>query len=141
MMFKRITSSFLKVPKKARTALVASAILPGAGQIYNREVFKGIMLWAMALGFAIWGYSSWLIYTAEYSRMYEHTALADIARVHARAAVPYPALPWVCYGLVVVYSAYDAYLVARQVIELIARERRIRESERKDVLATNGGMP
>ena len=134
-MFGRITASFLKVPKKARTALLASVVLPGAGQIYNREVFKGIMLWAMALGFAVWGYSSWLVYTAEFTRMHEQTALADIARMHARAAVPYPWLPWLCYGLVVVYSAYDAYLVARQVIELIERERRIREAERKDALA------
>ncbi len=131
-MFKRITASFLKVPKKARTALLVSIVLPGAGHIYNREVVKGVFLWAMAMGFLIWGYSSWMQYNFVYTQMLEHSAMKDIALVQAHATVPYPWVPFVFYLIVVTFSAYDSYLVARQVLQLIEREREIRLAERRD---------
>ena len=132
-MFRRITSSFLKVPKKARTACMVSIVMPGAGHVYNREVVKGVMLWAMAMGFLIWGYVSWSQYCATFSQMLEQTGMQDIAYAQARASVPHLWVPFVFYAMVVVFAAYDAYLVARQVIDLINREKAIRAAERRDV--------
>ena len=137
-MFRRITSSFLRVPKKARTACLVSIIMPGAGHVYNREVVKGVMLWAMAMGFLIWGYVSWSQYCVTYNQMLEQTAMHDIALAQARHSVPHLWVPFVFYLMVVVFSAYDAYLVARQVIDLINREKAIRESERRDVQMGDG---
>ena len=132
-MFRRITASFLRIPKKARTAFIVSLLIPGAGHVYNREVVKGVLLWAMAMGFLIWAYLSWGQYCFAYEQMLEQTGLEDIARAQAQASVPHLWVPFVFYLLVLIFSAYDAYLVACQVIELIKRERSIREAERRDI--------
>lgn len=131
-MLGRITTGFLAIPKKAATALAASIVLPGAGQIYNREVLKGILLWAIAMGFLIWGFTSWQQFGLVYAETLEQTGLADIATAQAHAAVPHRWLGPFFYLLVVVYSALDAWVVARQVVALIERERLIREAERRD---------
>ena len=140
MIARRITASFLKIPKKARTALLASLVIPGSGQIYNREVLKGILLWLMAVGFSIWTFSCCSQYRTIYAAFVEQTGLADIARAQAQAMASDYRIPVFFYLLVVVYSAYDAYLVARQVIDLISRERAIREAERRDLRAHNSNI-
>jgi len=138
-MFRRITTGFLKIPKKARTAFIVSLFMPGAGHIYNREVVRGVVLWSIAMGFFIWGLVWWRQYDAVYRMMVEQTGLPDIARAQALATVPLWWLPLLFYVIAVAFSAFDAYLVARQVVDLIARERTIRESERRDVLRELGG--
>jgi len=123
-MFRKISTTFLNLPKKAKTALIISLIMPGSGHVYNREVVKGVLLWSMAMGFLIWGFTSFNLYNGIYARSFQQTGLADIAQAQAKAAVPWIWVPVVFYFIVVVFSSYDAYLVTKQIIDMIKRDKK-----------------
>jgi TM2 domain-containing membrane protein YozV len=133
-MFRKISTSFLSLPKKARTSLIISLIMPGAGHVYNREVVKGVLLWSMAMGFIIWGWTSRTLYNEVYRATLEHTGMADIATAQASAAVPWLWVPVIFYIIVLVFSSYDAYLVTGQIIRMIERERKIRQAAKDEIL-------
>ena len=133
-MFRKISTSFLNLPKKARTSLIISLIMPGAGHIYNREVVKGVLLWSMAMGFLICGWTSRTIYNQVYLATLEHTGLSDIAHAQAAAAVPWLWVPVIFYVIVLIFSSYDAYLVTGQIVTMIERERKIRQAAKDEIL-------
>ena len=133
-MFRKVSTTFFNIPKKARTALLISIIMPGAGHIYNRDVVKGVLLWSMAMGFLIWGWVSRSLYTSVYQATLDHTGLSDIAHAQAHAAVPWMWVPILFYGIVVAFSSYDAYLIADQIIQMIERDRKAREALKQDLL-------
>ena len=133
-MFRKISTSFLNLPKKARTSLIISLIMPGAGHVYNREVVKGVLLWSMAMGFLIWGWTSRTLYNRVYLATLEHTGFADIAEAQAVATVPWLWVPVIFYVIVLVFSSYDAYLVTGQIVTMIERERKARQAAKDEIL-------
>ncbi len=79
--------------KNPKIAVIASFFIPGLGQIYNKEVRKGISLMMIAIIFA----STWLFLTKEH-RMIGPVLVASGA-----------------YILLWIGSMYDAYNTAKEI--------------------------
>lgn len=114
---------YLKVGKSPRSAALASLVVPGAGQIYNRELLKGCLLFLMAAGFVLWTLCNLHTRDMVELRVIERGGTAEGADARGRETVPWPLAPLAFYGLVALYSAWDGYHVARRILDMVELRR------------------
>ncbi len=108
--------------KSPIAAAVASAILPGAGQAYNREVMRAIILIILSLSLVGWGLSLQYTYLENLKRIIDLGIGKDIARLYAEAQSTSRLIPVILYVALVVFSVYDAYAFAAYIVRNIAVE-------------------
>ncbi|MBU0476952.1 hypothetical protein KKC91_00055 [bacterium] len=100
--------------KSPVSALIVSLVVPGAGQFYNRELIRGILLAFLAVTMVLWfGYLQ-----IQYNQSYEEIVKmegAKIAMYYARSQVAWRLIPLICYLVTAIFSAYDAFVFARYV--------------------------
>lgn len=111
--YDRRSESSLK--KKPWAAIVASFFVPGAGQLYNRELLRGIVLIYIAVICLIWfSYNQGQYYQA-FREMLKIEGERELAILYAKTQVKWRFVPLGIYGIIVILSAIDAYLFARYI--------------------------
>jgi len=108
--------------KNPLSAALASVILPGAGQAYNREIMRAIILILLSLVIIGWGIFLQYSYEKNLERALQLDLAEDIARMYAEAQGTSRYIPLVLYVALVVFSAYDAYAFAAYIARNLAVE-------------------
>ena len=100
--------------KNPVSALIVSLIIPGAGQFYNRELIRGVLLGLLALTMVLWFAHLQIQYNQSYEEIVKMEG-AKIAMYYARSQIAWRLIPLICYLATVTFSAYDAFMFARYV--------------------------
>lgn len=117
--------------KHPAIAALASIILPGAGQAYNREMTRSLVLVVIAISMIAWFVKMQISYNRAYESMMKLEGVREIAMVYARAQVPYTLIPVALYLGLVVFSAYDAYIFAAYILKTVMIKPKEDEDETK----------
>ncbi len=105
--------------KNPAVAALASIVLPGAGQAYNREIVRALILIFLALGLISWFVKMQIDYNDHYEKMMKVEGVREIAREYAQAQAPYRLIPLALYVGLIVFSAYDAYVFAAYILRTV----------------------
>lgn len=118
--------------KHPLVAAVASIILPGAGQAYNREMIRSMILIIIAIGLISWFVKMQIDYNKSYETMLKIEGVKDIAIEYARAQAPYRFVPLALYLGLIVFSAYDAYIFAAYIVRTVMYKPKDEDEEKKE---------
>ncbi|MBI5207794.1 MAG: hypothetical protein HY934_08380 [Candidatus Firestonebacteria bacterium] len=118
--------------KHPAVAAMASVILPGAGQAYNREMVRALILIVLAISLIAWFIKMQIHYSKSYETMMKIEGVRDIAVEYARAQAPYRFIPLALYLGLIVFSAYDAYIFAAYILRTVMYKPKEDEEEKEE---------
>lgn len=105
-----------KKKKSPVIAALASLFFPGAGQAYNREVVRSLIMILMAISLLTWFIFLQMDYTKALEQANDLNLVGDIAREYAKAQGVSRLLPLALYLGLLVFSVYDAYIFSAYII-------------------------
>lgn len=106
-----------KKKKSPVIAAAASLFFPGAGQAYNREVIRSLVMTLMAIGLLTWFVFLQMDYTKALEQANDLNLVGDIAREYAKAQGVSRFVPLALYLGLLVFSVYDAYIFSAYIIK------------------------
>lgn len=98
-------------------AAVASLFFPGAGQAYNREVVRSLIMILMAIGLLTWFIFLQQDYNDALRQANDLGLVEQIAKKYAEVQARDRRLPLALYLGLLVFSIYDAYVFAAYIVK------------------------
>jgi TM2 domain-containing membrane protein YozV len=106
-----------KKKKSPVIAAVASLFFPGAGQAYNREVIRSLIMILMAIGLLTWFVFLQQDYSQALRQANDLNLVGPIAQEYAKAQGISRFLPLALYLGLLVFSIYDAYVFSAYIVK------------------------
>lgn len=98
-------------------AAVASLFFPGAGQAYNREVVRSLIMILMAISLLTWFIFLQQDYNDALRQANDLNLVGQIAKEYAKAQGVSRLIPLALYLGLLVFSIYDAYVFAAYIVK------------------------
>ena len=109
--------------KKPILAFLISLIIPGAGQIYNRELLKGFILFFLAVLSLSYFIHQQILFHNTYSQIMLLENVKELSNLYAQSQIRLWSrlIPLVLYLAMAVFSATDSYFFARYLVRVIKK--------------------
>ncbi|MDD5774083.1 MAG: DUF5683 domain-containing protein [bacterium] len=118
-----------KIKKSPVIAALASLFFPGAGQAYNREVIRSLIMILMAIGLLTWFIFLQQDYNDALRQANDLNLVGPIAYEYAKTQGVSRYLPLALYLGLLAFSIYDAYIFSAYIIK--SMEPRVEGVERR----------
>ncbi|MFH1287290.1 MAG: DUF5683 domain-containing protein [bacterium] len=106
-----------KKKKSPVIAAVASFFFPGAGQAYNREVIRSLVMILMAISLLTWFVFLQQDYSDALRQANDLNLVGQIAQEYAKAQGVSRLLPLALYLGLLAFSIYDAYVFSAYIVK------------------------
>ncbi|MEW6087414.1 MAG: DUF5683 domain-containing protein [bacterium] len=106
-----------KKKKSPVIAAAASLFFPGAGQAYNREVIRSLIMILLAISLLTWFVFLQQDYNQALEQARDLNLTGEIAMEYAKAQGVSRFLPLALYLGLLVFSVYDAYIFSAYILK------------------------
>ena len=112
--------------KKPFFAFLISLVIPGSGQIYNRELLKGFIVFSLAILSFVFFIRLQILYHDAYNQIIASENVKMLAKLYAQEQVKIwlRLIPLIFYSGIAIFSATDAYFFARYLVRIVPQRKR-----------------